>query len=186
MSLLHLLMNDDAVSLFCLYAILAIVGSHMVQEHPTLRKAGWRGAGLAYVIFSAYAMSVLKPTTASALAGIAFRGLFAAGLACAMGWILLSAASSVRRLLPKRKPPAGLPIHRFPETKEPPREDRPPVPSSAPPPPPTPEERADAALRRYQARLQLLTKANLDETERQAARDRAKQHYLRDLDGVME
>ena len=185
MNLFRLVMNDDVVSLFCLYAILAIVGSHMVQEHPTLRKAGWRGGGLVYIIFFGYALSVLRPTTASALAGIAFRGLFAAGLACATGWILLSAAASVVRLLPKRKPPEEVTIVPFPEIKEPPPELQPPAPPPAPPPPPTPEERADAALRRYQARLQLLAKANLDGTERQAAQDRAKQQYLRELDQVM-
>lgn len=184
MNLFHLVMNDDVLSLFCLYAILAIVGSNMVEEYPTLRKAGWRGAGLAYVVFSGYAMSVLRPTTASALAGIAFRGLFAAGLACAAGWIVLSLAAYAVRLVPERRTPQVPAGDGFPEPREPPREDTT-VTKPAPPPPPPPEERAHAALQRYKAKLQFLARANLDETERQAAQDRAKQQYLRELDEVM-
>lgn len=183
MNLFRLVMEDDVVSLFSLYAILAIVGSNMVKGHPILRKAGWRGAGLAYVVFSGYAVSVLKPKSASALAEIAFRGLFAAGLACATGWILLSAVAYVVRLYPERKPAPHSPE---PEIRETPPEHPKPAPEPlTPPPPPTPEARGTEALKRYEAKLQVIAHANLDDTERQAAQDRAKQQYLRELDEVM-
>ncbi len=53
------------------------------------------------------------------------------------------------------------------------------------PPPPTREERLAAAKQRYETSLHLLASAGLDEIERKAAQERAKQQYLRDIDGVM-
>lgn len=54
------------------------------------------------------------------------------------------------------------------------------------PPPLTREDRALAAKRRYEETLRLLEGANLDELEQKAARDQAKQKYLRDIDGLVE
>ena len=52
--------------------------------------------------------------------------------------------------------------------------------------PPTSEQQSAAALQRYERTLRLLAKAKLDELELSAARERAKQQYLRDLDRVMQ
>lgn len=53
------------------------------------------------------------------------------------------------------------------------------------PPPPTQEERIAAAKRRYDARVSALENAGLDEMEVGAAREHAKQQYLRDLDEAL-
>lgn len=50
------------------------------------------------------------------------------------------------------------------------------------PPPPTRQERVAAAQQRFEATLRMLSTAGLDDTELQAARERAKQQYLRELD----
>lgn len=55
----------------------------------------------------------------------------------------------------------------------------------APPPPPTPKELAAAARDRYEMTLRMLSNAGLDEIELRAARAKAKQKYLRDLDEAM-
>ena len=53
------------------------------------------------------------------------------------------------------------------------------------PSPPTREELLAAAKQRYEASLQMLSSAGLDEIELKAAQEKAKQQYLRDLDGVL-
>jgi hypothetical protein len=54
-----------------------------------------------------------------------------------------------------------------------------------PPPPPTRESLAAAARERLSATLRFLEAANLDALELQAARQRAKQQYLRELERLM-
>jgi hypothetical protein len=54
------------------------------------------------------------------------------------------------------------------------------------PPPPTRQEKAQAVRQRYEETLRLLEGADLDDLERKAARDQAKQKYLRELDGLVE
>ena len=54
-----------------------------------------------------------------------------------------------------------------------------------PPPPPTREALAAAARERLEATLRFLETANLDAMELQAARLRAKQQYLRELERLM-
>jgi hypothetical protein len=62
----------------------------------------------------------------------------------------------------------------------------PPIPPPPPPPPPpTAEERAAAARRGYQDKLRIIDASPLDEVEREAAREKAKQDLLRALDGVL-
>jgi hypothetical protein len=54
------------------------------------------------------------------------------------------------------------------------------------PPPPTREELEAAVRKKYEDRLRLLDAAKLADAERQAAYERAKQQYLRDLDELLE
>src|SRR5262249_19803954 len=63
----------------------------------------------------------------------------------------------------------------------PPPEEPPPS-----PPPPSKEQLKEEAKQRYETRLQLLETAGLDEIELKAARDAAKQAYLRELDKVFQ
>jgi uncharacterized iron-regulated membrane protein len=53
------------------------------------------------------------------------------------------------------------------------------------PPPPTREERLAEAKHRYEATVRMLENAQMDAVELQAARDKAKQRYLRDIDEVL-
>jgi len=62
----------------------------------------------------------------------------------------------------------------------------PPIPPPPPPPPPpTAEERAAAARRRYEHKLRIIDASPLDDAEKRAAREKAKQELLRELDGVL-
>ncbi len=89
MNLFHMLDQDDPFTLFCLIAITAIVGSNMACN-PNVRQWGRRGAGGAYAIFFIYSCFILQPSCASDFSHIAFRSLFAAGLALTCGWIVFS------------------------------------------------------------------------------------------------
>jgi hypothetical protein len=54
------------------------------------------------------------------------------------------------------------------------------------PPPPTREELLASAKERYESTVRLLASAALDATERQAAEERAKQQYLREIEKAMQ
>ncbi len=85
MNIFQLIYADDAVSLACLVAIFYIVGRNMADGKAELW--GRRAAGVAYVSFVIYACGQVDPLDASELAYIAFRGLFAAGLALGTAWM---------------------------------------------------------------------------------------------------
>lgn len=54
-----------------------------------------------------------------------------------------------------------------------------------PPPLPTDEQKAASALSRYVATLRWLARAGLEAQELEAAKKKAKQQYLRDIDELM-
>ena len=81
--------DGDPFSLLCLAAILAFVGAKMASSESSIRQWGWRMAAGSYVMFGVYAGYTLKPTSASDLVQIAFRGLLAAGIALGVTWIIL-------------------------------------------------------------------------------------------------
>lgn len=88
MNFFELIYADDAMSLMCLVAIFFIVGANMADA--TVRRWGWRAAAAAYVVFVIYAGASTGPTRAAELAYIAFRGLYAGGLAVGTAWILMA------------------------------------------------------------------------------------------------
>jgi tetratricopeptide (TPR) repeat protein len=88
MNLFEMVYADDAVSLACLIAIFYIIGTNMADA--TVRPWGWRAAAVSYAIFVLYACINLGPTRAADLAYIAFRGLFAGGLAVGTAWMILA------------------------------------------------------------------------------------------------
>lgn len=61
----------------------------------------------------------------------------------------------------------------------------PPEPTEPEPPPPSRAVVAAEARARYEDTLRLLERAGLDDTELQAGRERAKQRYLREIEGLM-
>ena len=142
---------------------------------------GWRCAAAAFVLYLVTG-SRLHPTDVHDWFVIALHALLAGAFALAVAWIALAILTFFIQWIPKPKP--GLPALPLPE---PPHECQEandhPIPPA--PPPPTTEERAAEALKRYESKLQLIANARLDEVELKAARERAKQQYLRDLDEAM-
>jgi len=53
------------------------------------------------------------------------------------------------------------------------------------PPPPTQEELAEAARQRYERKLRSIEAAGFDAIELKAAKTKARQEYLRELDGIL-
>ena len=88
MNFFQLIYADDAFSLACLIAIFYIVGRNMARGKAELW--GRRAAGVAYMSFVVYAVDNVSPLGASQLAYIAFRGLFAAGLAMGTAWMVFA------------------------------------------------------------------------------------------------
>ncbi len=102
MSLFDLLYADDGGSLFCLVAIFYVVGSNMADGG--VRRWGWRASALGYVAFVVIAVCSVEPTRASQLAYIAYRGLFAGGLAVGTTWMALSVVVFAIRELENLEP----------------------------------------------------------------------------------
>ncbi len=88
MNLFEMIDQDDCFTLACLIAILTSVGTNMAS--PNVRQWGKRAAAVASVLICIYAGCMLNPTDAQDCLHIAFRGLFAAGLALGITWIVLS------------------------------------------------------------------------------------------------
>lgn len=130
MNVFDLINEDDLFALACLIAILYIVGANMADAK--VRVWGWRAAAVAYVAFVVYACARIDPTSASDLARIAFRGLFAAGLTVGPTWMVLAIAlffinelpSVERRIVvqPTAPPPEPTRVDRERERQE--REER--------------------------------------------------------------
>jgi tetratricopeptide (TPR) repeat protein len=102
MSLFDLLYADDGGSLFCLVAIFYVVGSNMADGG--VRRWGWRASAFGYVAFVVIAVCSVEPTRASQLAYIAYRGLFAGGLAVGTTWMALSVVVFAIRELENLEP----------------------------------------------------------------------------------
>ena len=88
MNVFEMIDRDDFFTLACLIAILTSVGTNMAN--PDVRQWGKRAAAVAYVLFCVYASCMLNPADAQDCLHIAFRGLFAAGLAMGLTWIILA------------------------------------------------------------------------------------------------
>ena len=88
MNVLEMIYKDDVISLTFLVTILYTVGTNMAND--TVRLWGWRTAAGAYVVFVIWALGKIDSVTASSLARICFRGLFAIGLTVATTWIALA------------------------------------------------------------------------------------------------
>jgi tetratricopeptide (TPR) repeat protein len=85
MNVFDLIYADDAICLAFLVAIFYVVGRNMATGKAVVW--GQRAAALAYLSFVLYACANVSRLNAAELAYIAFRGLFAAGLALGTGWM---------------------------------------------------------------------------------------------------
>ena len=111
------------------------------------------------------------------------RAILAGGIAYGLGSVGFSLAAVATEYAESREKSEPLPRVVVVTTTEP---DEPPPVSEPPPPPPTLDERAERARLGYQHRLELIEKANLGQLEETAAMEKAKQVYLRDIDGLIQ
>ncbi len=159
-------------------AVMYVAGDWASAGKEGQRRFGAALAGAALIAVMAF--GILRRIDLLALAfGAAGFGLSVLGTA----WIVLSLlsflfgalASAMTAPIPEPKPSVFVPPETAPKSE----------PAPPPPPPPTREERLAAAKQRYESSLQMLASAGLDEIEFKAAQEKAKQQYLRDLDGVL-
>lgn len=93
--LLNILNEGDACSLLCLIAILALIGSKMVEAKPATRQWGWRLAAGSFVAYAVYCGVAMQPDDAGAWLHIVLRALLAGGLALGPSWICPSIVTFV-------------------------------------------------------------------------------------------
>lgn len=197
-------MRDAVVRFdFCSYLVVAAclyAAAHRVAHHfPRIAGGMWWAGIVTLLLCGGVGYAEVRPAGAKDVFGIAVVSWIcasAAALAAAAllppllavydGWKRTAAAWKAederRRVLQMRE--------RFEQAEAQRREAEamflaslPPPP--APPPPPTKEALAAAAQERYETTLRMLETAPLDELERRAAIERAKQTLLRDLDKAM-
>jgi hypothetical protein len=87
--------GSDLFSLAVLIGILCFVGSKVARPGSRLYVWGLRLAVLGFVAYGVYGCIAFQPGDAGELAGIAFRGLFAAGLVLGASWIVLAIVAFV-------------------------------------------------------------------------------------------
>jgi hypothetical protein len=158
--------------------VMYVAGDLASAGDPAARRAGAGVAGLTLIAVMAF--GILSGMNLFALAlGATGVGLLTLGTA----WIVLSIAFAMFKALVSAMTP------RFPEVMP---EPAPPIllPTFEPeplllPPPPTREERMASAKERFENALHMLSESGLDETELKAAQEKAKQQYLRDVDGII-
>lgn len=98
-TILDIVNRGDVCSILCFVAILAVVGSKMVEQHPLLRVSGWRLAIAAFLIYCAHAGFTFRPTNAQGWLWVVFRGLLAGALTLPLSWIGMSVLAFTKRLL---------------------------------------------------------------------------------------
>ena len=168
--------------LVVLIFLLAFVGR---QIAPASGDAQKRARVVFVMAFLAYACMDLCTSGISDVMEtmlMVIRAILAGGIAFGLGSVGFSLTAVVQEYvesLQKTKPLPSTIVAPIPEPDEPPPQKEP------PPPPPTIDERAEQARQQYRHRLELIEKANLGQLEETAAKEKAKQSYLRDIDGVI-
>ena len=176
---------EDAVPLALLVSILWVVGSQMAKEYSIAQVGAKRIAACGFVAYAIAGIAMWAPDSIGEVLEIVVRALLAGGLLMGMSLVLLpiiavlyrnTIARALNRKETEPEPPQPTAASIAPvESPEPPPQD----------PAPTTAERASAAQQRYDERLRVLATAKLDDLELKAAREHAKQQYLKDLDEVM-
>jgi hypothetical protein len=178
---------DDWFPLLALAFILTFIGERMAgSDHIVRTRTRWFAA-FGFLLYTGFGIHVCGLSNPYTVVLITLRALLASAMAYGIGLILFSIVNALaifKRLvalmnwfwklskllprMPKKKPVKII------------------LPPPAPrPAPPTAEERTEKARLRYQKRLQLIEKANLDPTEESAAKAKAKQTYLKEIDEVI-
>jgi len=176
--LLNILNEGDACSLLCLIAILAFIGSRMVEAKPATRQWGWRFAAGSFVGYALYTGVAMQPDDVGEWLRIVLRAVLAGGLALGPSWICLSIVTFVAGALTRCR-------HQLSFRVRPPKPpsvvyvDRP-VPVPAPRPSVTDLEEE---LHRQLAALETLA---LAPEEHKAAKDTLTMDFLRKIEKLNE
>ena len=196
---------DDAIPITLLVCLLRFVGGQMDDRDSTVRWWTRGFAGAAFLLYAAAGVAHYAPSTAWEFAALALRSILAMGTAGAVACVLVPVACFFHRHLcaePRRKERERaaekarqdatddhrreeaererLERQRLDEEESRRREE-----IASRPPPPTREERMAAARRRHESTLALLEGSGLDAIELQAAKLKAKQSLLKELDGLL-
>ncbi len=181
---------EDWFSLLALAFILKFIGERMAGSNHAIRIRTRWFAAIGFLLYSGIAIDVWGLPNPSAVALFEVRALLASAVAYGVGLILFSIISGLWSVVYNRLIASKawfLKVHRLlprlPKKK--PAKVAPPPPPPPRPPPPTLEERTESAWNRYQRRLQLIEKANLDSNEELSAKEKAKQTYLREIEDVI-
>ena len=175
---------DQLFAHLVLISLLRFVGGQMGPLDSTFEKASRFVFVAAFLMYCCMAIDAWGIAEVSGATVIVVRAILAGGTAYGWGLIGLSiiaanqeSLKSMKEILFKKevKPPEPV------EMVEPSAEPEP-VPL---PPPPTKDELAERAKASYQERLLLIENAHLDELEERSARERAKQTYLHEIDGLI-
>jgi hypothetical protein len=165
----------EFIPLGLLIGLLYFIGSQVSGDDPRIQRWSRAVSVLSFVAYAVAGISAWGAWNATELLLIVIRAMFAAGIVLGIARIVLPFAVFMYQQLTPSSVPREI------EPSPPPPN---PEPSEAPPtaPPPTREEIAATALTAYEARLKVVENANLDEAELHAAKLKAKQQYLKELD----
>ncbi len=195
----------DAVQLVLLICLLRFVGQQMGEANHLMY---WSARTCGVVIFALYVwlgIEAWNPRRAEEFLSLGVRALLAMGIAHALARIVLSILLFFYRILwlkplaqqrawaqelARRSAAAKAALAEAEQRQaeqlqlaelQRQREEE----LARRPPPPTREELMAAAKQRYESRLHALSAADLDELELRTAKEKAKQQYLREIDGVI-
>lgn len=173
----------EFIPIMALTFILTFIGKNMAADYEQVQRCNSWFTAIAFLIYASMGISEWGIWDATRAVVIAMRALLAAAVAYGVGSILFSVFFALwlqwEVIKPKPKRPVWIepapiaPIEKLPEPKPP------------PPPPPSPEERASRARTQYEERLELIAWANLGELEETAAKEKALQSYLKEIDKVI-
>ena len=195
----------DALPLLLLIWLLHFVGGQMNGDNAAVV---WWARGVAAAGFLFYAgggIATWTPTKAVGFLTVGLQALLAMGTAHGLALVILPvlrffyqhlwaqplerqrvlAEDRARRVAAENEKLAVAAQHQAARERRAEEERRKQEEIARRPPPPSREERLTAARKRYDHTLHLLASASLDDTELHAARERAKQQYLREMDEVM-
>lgn len=196
MILLDCIDPGECLELVVLISLLCFVGEQM----STARSEPWarRIAGAGFITYGILGIAAWEPASAGECVAIAFRALLFCGVVLGLAKIAAPAAIYVwdntgarylaavkrRRELQRQQEEqeAKRQAEELAAQLEREEQERRAAEIANRPPPPTPEARAAAAKQRYEARLDVIENSGMDELERNAAQEKAKQQYLQELD----
>lgn len=200
MSILEAINLNEFVPIVVLIFLLEVVGNQMIAYRPETQRWALRLAAAAFIGYALAALGAWPPTEAWDVVAIVTRAMLAGGLMLAISKIALTAIGFLydrtlgdylrnlraerQRKLADERWQLEHELRKQEYEMEQRKLEGPPPPS--PPPPPDREAIAARAKARYRAAIAIIEEAHMDELEHQAALKKAKQQYLRMLDGALQ